>query len=454
MSPIFFYSLLSLLQAPLPPPKWEGVFKATEEASCPQYMGPTIGVIGTEDCLKINVYVPALAKHPLPVMVYIHGGAFIVGSGGKLMYGPDFIVKQDVILVTINYRLDVLGFLCLGIKEAPGNAGIKDQIAALRWVKKNIAAFGGDPDNVTLFGESAGGTSTSLLLASEVTAGLFNRVIVQSGSSISNWAINRKPVWIASLLAKSLGHDTEDPYELYEIFSKMSFQELIAQKLKKPIDLFFDTQLIHLPCVEKPIPGVEAVITDLPFNLLSKKPKNIPVIYGSNSREGLFLIPEETDESLEERNSKYLFASDLEFSNETEAADVNKHLMKFYFGDKRISMKEKLAVAKLYTQLYFEIPEILETEVLVNNSDASVYNYIFNYSGGRNFLKHRSGFANETGACHGDDLLYLFKAIIWPFRISKEDRQMIEWMTKMWTDFAKYGYVIIMFTFLQNENEV
>lgn len=421
----------------MPPPKWDGVYKAVDEYySCPQSM--FIGVVGSEDCLKINVFVPAKAKRPLPVMVYIHGGAFILGSGGKLLYAPDFLVNKDVIVVTFNYRLGALGFICLGIKEAPGNAGLKDQIAALRWVKKNIAAFGGDPDNITLFGESAGGTSTSILLASEATVGLFNRVIIQSGSSTSNWSLNRKPVWVASLLAKVLGHDTEDPHEIYEILSKLPLKDLIKLKPIKPLGMFFDTLLLHLPCIEKPLPDEEAVLTDLPYNLLKNKPKNIPVIYGSNSREGLFLTSAENATTLEERNQRYLFASDLEFGSEKEAVAAAERVRKFYFGEERVSFKTIMSLAKIYTEVYFETPAAMESDLLVNNN-VTVYNYLFDYSGARNVLKHRMGYGNESGACHADDLFYMFNPRIWPFSINEKDRQMIDWMTEMWTNFAKYG---------------
>ncbi|CAH2075634.1 unnamed protein product, partial [Iphiclides podalirius] len=425
-------------QAPGPAPSWSGVLKAVDEIHfCPQVT--PIGVLGSEDCLKVNVYVPAMAKRPLPVMIYIHGGAFIVGGGGKLMYGPDFLVKKDVILVTFNYRLGPLGFICLHIKEAPGNAGLKDQLAALRWVKKNIAAFGGDPDNITLFGESAGATSTSLLLASNHTKGLINRAIIQSGSSISNWAINRNPVWVASLLAKSLGHDTEDPLEMYNLFSQMPYKELILAKAKKPLSKYFDTQLLHLPCVEKTFPGEEYVINDLPYNLLEKKTESVPIIYGTTSKEGLFLVAAESEESLAERNGRYLFASDLRFPSEVEAATEALEVQKFYFGQNRISMKALMNVSDLYTHLYFEMPPILETSLLIKNSNATIYNYYFDYAGERNFMKKRSGFKNETGACHGDDLMYLFKATLLPFGINSRDYQMINTMTTLWTNFAKYG---------------
>lgn len=426
-------------KAPLPPPSWNGVFKAVEETSmCPQ--ASIVGIIGSEDCLTINVYIPALARKPLPVMVYVHGGAFVLGSGGKLLYAPDFLVKHDVILVTFNYRLGALGFMCLGIKDAPGNAGLKDQIAALRWVKKNIAAFGGDVENITLFGQSAGGTSVSLLLASEATSGLFKKAIVMSGSAISSWAINRQPIWIASLVAKELGYNTDNPNELYEIFSKIPFKELVRAKPEKPLGKYLDTQLLHLPCIEKNIPDVEPALTDLPYNLLTKKPKKIPVMYGSTSKEGLLIISKDNEETVSERDSKYLFASDLEFQTEEEAEKEDNKARQLYFNGQRMSMNNIMNISDLMSHLYFEIPPILESEItLSTTADVAVFNYYFNYSGGRNFLKYLTGFKNETGACHGDELLYLFRGDLWPFPISRQDKKMIDWMTKLWSNFAKYG---------------
>ncbi|PZC76535.1 hypothetical protein B5X24_HaOG200134 [Helicoverpa armigera] len=425
-------------QAPLSPPSWEGIYRAVDENyQCPQ---PSFaGVIGTEDCLKINVYVPIKNQKQYPVMVYIHGGTYIIGNGGKLLYGPDFLVKKNVILVTFNYRLGALGFLCLGIKEAPGNAGLKDQIAALRWVKKNIAAFGGDPDNVTLFGLSAGATSVSMLIASDATKGLFQRAILQSGVSTSSWALNRQPLFTASLVAKELGYETSDPKEMYNIFSKISYRDLVAAKPKKPIGKYFDFQLIHYPCIENVIEGEEAVLTDLPYNLFKKNSKNISVIYGTTSKEGVILLPDETEDTLKERDSKYIFAPDLKFPTEDVAANLSSAVKQYYFGPKNISFEDYNALLDLNTHLYFEVPSLLESEIVINKTSAPIYHYYFNYSGGRNFLKYVAGYGNEPGACHGDEIMYLFNGQVWPFIVSKNDRKLIDWMTRMWTNFAKYG---------------
>ncbi|KAM3956355.1 LOW QUALITY PROTEIN: bile salt-activated lipase-like [Aphomia sociella] len=424
-------------QAPLPPPSWEGVYRAVDEIySCPQ--NTRLGVMGTEDCLRLNVYVPAKARGPLPVMVFIHGGAFVFGSGGKLLYGSEFLVNHGVILVTFNYRLGALGFICLGIKEAPGNAGLKDQIAALRWVKKNIE-FWGDPDNITIFGESAGATSISILIASEATNGLFNRAIMQSGSSLTNWSVNRRPIWVASLLVKELGYDTEDPYVIYDILSKLSYNKLISLRPPKPLGLYFDTQLLQLPCIEKSLPEVEPVFTDLPYNLLTKKPKNVSVMYGTNNKEGYFIVDRETPETLDKRNNHYLFASDLDFNSEDKAEKEAKKIKEFYFGKELISPENVMKLVNIYTELYFEIPALIETDLVLDASNTTVYNYYFSYSGKRNLLKDRTSFKYDDGASHADELFYLFNSKVWPFPISKRDQKMIETLTKLWTNFAKHG---------------
>lgn len=115
--------------------------------------------IGTEDCLFLNIYTPNLEKS-LPVMVYIHGGGFNGGSGNSDLYSPEYLVRNDVVVVTLNYRLGPIGFLSLPSIGIYGNCGLKDQQLALEWVSGNIKAFGGDNTNVTLFGESAGAAST------------------------------------------------------------------------------------------------------------------------------------------------------------------------------------------------------------------------------------------------------------------------------------------------------
>lgn len=181
---------------PQPPTPWTGERDATKFGTvAAQSRDPAISmmsgigdkVVSGEDCLTLNVFSPGADHAKRPVVVWIHGGAFIMGSGSTPLYhGTSFAALHDIVVVTINYRLGLFGLLYLG-DLAPGyeegNAALLDQIAALRWVKDNIAAFGGDPDRVTVMGESAGAISIGSLLAMPAARGLFHRAILQSGAA-------------------------------------------------------------------------------------------------------------------------------------------------------------------------------------------------------------------------------------------------------------------------------
>ncbi len=181
-------------RAPEPPAAWSGVLDSGAFApSAPQnpVMIPLPGMdVGRtdEDCLYLNVWTPGADGARRPVLVWIHGGGYVIGSGSQPIYdGAPLVRRGDVVVVTINYRMGPLGFLhlsdlCDGFPAEAATAGTRDQVAALRWVREEIEAFGGDPENVTIFGESAGGMSVGTLLGTPSARGLFRRAIAQSGA--------------------------------------------------------------------------------------------------------------------------------------------------------------------------------------------------------------------------------------------------------------------------------
>ncbi len=180
-------------QSPQPVAPWSAPLDATAPGNwCPQPAGmPGSLGGGEEDCLFLNVTAPhaASATAPKPVMVWIHGGGFVSGAG-NITGARRLAVDGDVVVVTINYRLGILGYFGYPGLAGSGAFGLEDQQAALRWVQRNIAAFGGDPENVTLFGESAGGMSVCAQLTSPSAEGLFQKAIVQSGSCLIDWPDN------------------------------------------------------------------------------------------------------------------------------------------------------------------------------------------------------------------------------------------------------------------------
>ncbi|MBC7958167.1 MAG: carboxylesterase/lipase family protein, partial [Cytophagales bacterium] len=175
--------------APQAVPAWQGVRAATSYgAACPQKVMGNMKSLGPrldEDCLTLNIWSPAADGAKRPVMVWIHGGAFILGSA-RVYTGAHLAAQGDIVVVAINYRLGVLGFVnfgeALGDERVVSNLGLRDQVAALRWVRDNIAAFGGDPERVTLAGESAGSMSVSLLMHAPEAQPLFRGAIMQSGA--------------------------------------------------------------------------------------------------------------------------------------------------------------------------------------------------------------------------------------------------------------------------------
>jgi para-nitrobenzyl esterase len=212
-------------KAPQPPAKWKGERDATKYgAHCSQGRVFDDMVfedgVASEDCLFLNVYTPADAKDKskLPVMFWIHGGGYSGGASSEPRHNGDFLPLKGVVLVTINYRLGVFGFLATEemAKEAngaAGNYGLLDMVEALRWVKANIHGFGGDPNNVTIFGESAGSAAVSTLMASPAAKGLFQKAIGESGGALGEGILGQESLadhtrkdseWVASLGVKSL----------------------------------------------------------------------------------------------------------------------------------------------------------------------------------------------------------------------------------------------------------
>jgi para-nitrobenzyl esterase len=265
-------------QPPQPVAPWPGVRDATKVGPrCLQDEGSDLemGRQTDEDCLTLNVWTPPPAEEPRPVMVWIHGGAFINGNGG--MYDSRWLVDRgDIVVVTLNYRLGALGFLAhpaLGPDGAVGNYGLQDQQAALRWVHDNIAAFGGDPDKVTIAGESAGGMSVCDHMVAPESKGLFRAAIIQSGPCQAQLALPE-----AERISEDYARDVGcgDPAA-----AAACLRALPEHKLRKPV--WYDR--IGEDTLSGPVYGTAALPEDPMVAFREGRAADVPVLIGSNHDE-------------------------------------------------------------------------------------------------------------------------------------------------------------------------
>lgn len=418
-----------MLQAAVPHPGFNSTYEANDDSVvCPQY-SRSGAPIGTMQCLQLNIYVPNTANstNKLPVMIYIHGGAFVLGRKAIADFSPKFLIRHDVVIVSINYRLGPYGFLCV---SEPGfsNQALKDQVLALKWVKDNIEPFGGDSKKITAFGQSAGAMTLDIQLLTNED--LVQRAIMQSGSALSTWVIATQNDSIPLNIAGNLGYTGEDFIEALEYLSN-----------KDPLDVMQATHTARIvstrghpltrPCVETA--GNNAHLTDFPANL-QPKVRGMDLMIGHTNKEVMFLYPKQSDKAYYEN---YSFRDELvkEF-DEVDDDDVVRH---FYIGDQVLSAELQSDIFDFGTDFVFCYPADRAVDRYLNAKANRVYRYVFSYEGDRNRVKIARNFTSP-GACHGDDLGYLFDMTMFKNKLpNKEDQHMIDTMTTMWTNFAKYG---------------
>ncbi|XP_050548741.1 esterase E4-like [Daktulosphaira vitifoliae] len=435
---------------PQPVKPWVGVWNATIPGSdCIGLLHKDqISVIGQEDCLYLNVYTPKLPQNGLlngglmDVVVYIHGGAFQFGSGSQ--YGPEyFLDSEDMVLVFINYRLGPFGFASSGDDILPGNNGLKDQVAALKWIQRNIVSFGGNPGSVTIAGMSAGAASVNYHMVSPMSMGLFNKAIGMSGSAHCHWAYSENIVEKTKQLAEFLGCPT--------YYSKDTIKCLrsrpavaIAESVKNFMPWRFNPFTVFGPSVEPT--GADRFLPDKPENLPIQ---DVPAIFSVTQEDGLYPAAEliTYDEVLVEMETKwseiapFLLDYNYTIADETRRQEIAQTVKSFYFGNNTISAATKDQIVQMLSDRMFKEPVVRFSKHLASKNTSPVYFYEFAYRG-RDSLSNKytkSGTSQGLGVAHGDDTMYIIQTKYGRPHEVIEDAKLIPIMVNVWSSFIKTG---------------
>lgn len=437
---------------PQPPEKWTTTFDATHEppSYCFYHSGESLKG-GQEDAGVLNVYVPMNKSCDfLPVMAFIHSGGFQMGSSRTEFYGPDYIMQKDVVLVTMNYRLGPIGFLSLNDKSlsVPGNAGLKDQLMALKWIQKNIANFGGDSKNVTLFGDSAGAASTHYHMISDQSKELFHKAILMSGCVFNKtWSLVPQKDF-AQRLGKKLGWDgTGGDAKLLEVLEKADPYELMQHSAPNSIltEQEFSEFLIYGfgPVIE-PYETSSTFISKDPI-LLASDPwsKSINCIIGCTSFEGAFAtIFERQEKFIDTFEKSNYFAPHRELDLTIEdAARFGTRIKKIYFEYAHLTNTNYELFCQFSSDRHFWHGLQNAVKSRVNNeASGKTYLYRFDANTELNVLKKYNKCDNFPGATHGDTMFYLFSNVyIPPPPTDSKEFQTIQTMISLWTNFAITG---------------
>ncbi|KAF4073457.1 hypothetical protein AMELA_G00259080 [Ameiurus melas] len=408
----------------------------------------------SEDCLYLNLYVPTRERSgpkrtgeeaeddvlrdaredPWPVMLFIHGGSYMDGTG-NIMDGSVLASYGNVIVITLNYRIGVLGFLSTGDQAAKGNYGLLDQIQALRWINKNIGYFGGDPGRVTVFGSGIGASCVSLLTLSHHSEGLFHRAIIQSGSALSSWSVNYQPVKYTRMLAERVGCNVLDTHDLVLCMQKRSYRELVEQ----------DIQPVRFHVAFGPVIDGDLIPDDPEVLMEQGEFLNYDIMLGVNQGEGLRFV-----EGVVEPEEGGVSGSDFDFAvsdfvdglyGYPEGKDTLRETIKFMYTDwadrDNPETRRKTLVA-MFTDHQWVEPAMVTADLHARYGSPTFF-YAF-YHHCQSPMKPA-----WADSAHGDEIPYVFgiplvgPTELFPCNFSRNDIMLSAVVMTYWTNFAKTG---------------
>ncbi|KAK0159656.1 hypothetical protein PV327_010750 [Microctonus hyperodae] len=407
-------------KAPQAVQAWSETLDATRDGpACPQ---PSSNQTESEDCLRLNIYTrqsPSNSQSQSSqndVIVFFHPGNYWSSSAASQEFGPQYLLEKNIVLVTVNYRLGSLGFMSTGDSNAPGNAGLKDQVEALRFVQKNIAQFNGNPNSVTILGYGAGAISVSLHYVSPMSQGLFQRAIAMSGAATLQNPLPHSQEQLAHKQAELLGCNTDSHQAMFACLLSKSAEQL-GDSAPQLAERQGDPSLIWTPVVEPEIPGVERFLPAQPADLIRERKINaVPLLIGVNRDEHGPVVINATQQSqqgnnsiFDDYNNNWSKIAPISFyyeRNGSRSTRISKELKSHYLNDQPVSASNARQLGNIYSDVWVNFPVYRYVKLAAEYSSQPVYYYQFASEGSDSFAKWSNG--SNYGVAHQDDLLYLF----------------------------------------------
>ncbi|KAH8359337.1 hypothetical protein KR093_006073, partial [Drosophila rubida] len=438
-------------KAPVPITPWKKALVCRQKGEKPlQFNQYTKQLEGIENCLYLNVYVKSMSTEKLlPLIVFFFGGGFEKGDPTRDVHSPDYFMMRDVVVATVSYRVGPLGFLSLEHPSAgvPGNAGLKDQLLALKWITQNAASFNADPGNVTAFGESAGAASVHYLMLNPDAAGLFHKAILQSGNALCCWAQCPLPN-LGRRLAANLGMkhaETASDVKVLEYLQSLPAERLVTPYLLSEAENLDDCVFQFGPVVE-PYSSESCVLLQPPTELLPTAWGNrIPVLMSGTSFEGLLMYGRVQTApylltTLKGQPQHMLPLSLKRSLPQALATAMGKRLKLLHFGDRPLDLQQDSLVAYCeyasYKVFWHPIWHAIKARLRVGAAPTYLYRFDFDSS---TFNHQRRKYCGDQqrGVAHIDDHSYIWYGdFSWKLDKHTAEFQTIERMIDILTTFA------------------
>ncbi|XP_008543574.1 carboxylic ester hydrolase [Microplitis demolitor] len=439
-----------------PPQKikpWTGDLIAIKTGSpCTQYIHEQIDtrerIIGAEDCLYLNIYKPVIElTKKIPVIIWIHGGAFqwhMEANDGQFTR-PDYLMDRDVIFVSFSYRVGPLGFLSTGDDHISGNMGLKDQSMAIRWVNENIEAFGGDSENISLFGLSAGGVSVHYHYLTPLSRGLFKRGISFSGTALNSWGITEEAAEKGKKVAIIVGCPSLSTEEMVKCLRARPARQ-IALTVMHFMPWLYNPMTPFGPVVEKPT-SESPFITSYPIDIINNNEAyDAPWITGVVSEEGLYPGAEfcANEKLLKELDARWdalaPFILDYNYTIPlSKQVQVGRKIRRHYIGDKQIDDNTAMSIIHMIGDRLYTADSIKAAKLMAKKNKNPVFYYYFTYKGAESVSHVMTRTKKDWGVAHGDDSYFVIASPAKNPTTTVEDRSMQRELLDFWISFATCG---------------